>query len=1242
MAQEILIFKLLLDAKSPIENIDELQDRVKLLRAALKQTPDQGSEAFEVLASVLSDKVGISIDEAKKKLVQLTDSAKKEVQEGTQTINEFNRSLRQVEPASNSIGELENQLKTARASMKLLDRGTQEFVDSFNEVKELEGQLRTLKRGGIDPAEGSINALRLESGKLARELDNINAETDEFTRKARDLKQVNDRINELTQSSGRFGDNIGNYKSAFDGLDSVFGQLGGNLSGSFGQISNLLGSAAAGPAGIAVAVGTAAVAIGGYVNDIVQEFVKLEGEVSRVTGATGDELNNFTSRIQAIATTFGEDFDQILLSAQNVSNELGITFTESLDLIEKGFLSGANANGEFLDGLREYTTFAREANASGEQLVETLILQAQQGGFSDKFIDSLKEATERIGRLEKNTVDSLEAIGLNVGDIQSGLEDGTIDIIDVVQQASQAISQLPEGSVQASKAIENIFGTPGIDAGRQLVEQFQNINGELDDYVDQNNRLTQAQQRQLEAETASNLAKAELEDRLGNLSNSFSNVGTNIETFFIRFLNGAIDIGIAFYDRALQPIVTGLSDLFSALGDTATAIGIFNEEGNLSKEVISVLGFAFEVASTPIRATFTAISAIVQGIRNAVSATRDFLNLTDEVSAQEAAIEAERQRAAEQQRQGFEAARRADDERRSQEAAAAEAAIQAEKEKNERLAAERAKAIEQRERDEKAAASKRKSEAAKLEKELEAAREQQIKDEAKAAENLSLLRASLNSDQVEKDIALAKLNADKKIAALIGSEQQIAEQEILIKRQLSLEVSKIEQEAAERQEALFEKSIRDRIDSIELSFEREKAALQSQLVERLQLITGTDKAANDERLRLQAEFELKIAEAEISAQEQKVAALQEGSADYLAAQQELNDLVLEANLEAYEKDKEAAIKAEEEKLEKRKELSDLAIEAATELSNNLLSVAVARSEAETAARLTELEERREDELESFEGTEEERLAIEERYNEERLAIEEEAFEQQQKFARLQAIINGALAITKILAETPKFDFGIATAIQIGLAAVTTAAQLAVINAQSFGLGGLFDLISNSNNFGNHRSDSSNRNIPSHGRGSFLSRGVPHSNNGGMPVIDPITGTIQAFVERYEAIMNKRTTSKYYDTLSLMNQDGGGVQFPGTPKLTSQNRYILDELKTGRSFGLGGGIGFQYGVNPSAINYYENGINDIGPSQDTSLPILNELSKLNKNITQLAQRPIPIEDIKRSSDRSNQDRINASN
>lgn len=72
-----------------------------------------------------------------------------------------------------------------------------------------------------------------------------------------------------------------------------------------------------------------------------------------------------------------------------------------------------------------------------------------------------------------------------------------------------------------------------------------------------------------------------------------------------------------------------------------------------------------------------------------------------------------------------------------------------------------------------------------------------------------------------------------------------------------------------------------------------------------------------------------------------------------------------------------------------------------------------------------------------------------RLEKEKAKLEKEEAKRQKRFAIGQAIINGALAVTKVLATTP-FPLSIAESIRI---AATTAAEIAVISAQQFASGG---------------------------------------------------------------------------------------------------------------------------------------------------------------------------------------------
>jgi hypothetical protein len=84
------------------------------------------------------------------------------------------------------------------------------------------------------------------------------------------------------------------------------------------------------------------------------------------------------------------------------------------------------------------------------------------------------------------------------------------------------------------------------------------------------------------------------------------------------------------------------------------------------------------------------------------------------------------------------------------------------------------------------------------------------------------------------------------------------------------------------------------------------------------------------------------------------------------------------------------------------------------------------------------------------------------------AIRKQAFERNKKMQLGMAIIDGAKAITSILAQYPKFDGGIAMAAAIAASVITTASQIAVIKSAQYqgGAIGAATVTRSVDNFGN--------------------------------------------------------------------------------------------------------------------------------------------------------------------------------
>jgi hypothetical protein len=122
----------------------------------------------------------------------------------------------------------------------------------------------------------------------------------------------------------------------------------------------------------------------------------------------------------------------------------------------------------------------------------------------------------------------------------------------------------------------------------------------------------------------------------------------------------------------------------------------------------------------------------------------------------------------------------------------------------------------------------------------------------------------------------------------------------------------------------------------------------------------------------------------------------------------------------------------------------LFVQYAQQASDTIFQVVANQLQAELQAQQQKLTRQRELELQNKNLTEQQKEAITRRYADQEAKLKRRAYEQDKQSKIAQAAINGALAITNILATRPKSDFGIGDAIMIATAVASTAAQIAVI------------------------------------------------------------------------------------------------------------------------------------------------------------------------------------------------------
>lgn len=247
----------------------------------------------------------------------------------------------------------------------------------------------------------------------------------------------------------------------------------------------------------------------GVVKDVSEAFDKLseliknasmqQMNTAQMTGLDGKELREVQGRVKAIADTFGGEYNEVLLSANNLSRAFGISIQNSLKLVQDGFVSGANANGEFVDVLKEYPRYFKEAGISAKEFIAITANAAKQGIYSDKGVDTIKEGNLRIREMTTATAAALDAIGISSQQVQLDLQKGYTTTFEVMQQVGAKLAELPASASVVGTAIADIFGGPGEDAGLEYIKSLATINTNLEELVGQADEASRAMGDQADA-----------------------------------------------------------------------------------------------------------------------------------------------------------------------------------------------------------------------------------------------------------------------------------------------------------------------------------------------------------------------------------------------------------------------------------------------------------------------------------------------------------------------------------------------------------------------------------------------------------------------------------------------------------------------------------------------------------------------------------------------------------------------
>ena len=484
------------------------------------------------------------------------------------------RAISTSEELRRAIADIGKELKKA-TDVDAIQKLEAELVDLKARQAEVNKEVRESVKArqaeltATDKSSGAYSKLSNELNEARKRYKDLAAAEQGSSEEAqvllRRITQLDSKLKDIDGSVGQFQRNVGNYSGAIAGL---FPALGG-ISQGIDNVKTATSGAGKAIAGIAVgfevfSLASTAVA---ELNANLEETRKIAAQIQTFTGATGSALLDQVAQAKAVAETYKADVQEVSVAANTLSKELGVDFARALELIEAGFRKGADAQGEFLDGLREYPAQFRDAGASAEQFIAVSIAAANSGIYSDKGLDAVKEFGLRIREQTKATGDALRAaLGSEfTNKLFKDLNTGAITSVDALGRVTRALKETGVQGSELQTVIADVFGGPGEDVGQQFLFTL----GDILETTDSVTQSTTAYQEQLGELFRANLdlenAQKGYNEALADFSFELQVATAKGKTFLANVLKGILEFGNQL-PATIAGIKGGISNLFETPG----------------------------------------------------------------------------------------------------------------------------------------------------------------------------------------------------------------------------------------------------------------------------------------------------------------------------------------------------------------------------------------------------------------------------------------------------------------------------------------------------------------------------------------------------------------------------------------------------------------------------------------------------------------------------------------------------
>lgn len=500
-------------------------------------------------------KVAKSMKETSTDLAALVDIEKKAAKNTENLQKARLDEIRLNKQREKAFDTYEKQLQKEAAAKEKAAKAAEKERIAKEKAAAREKKVNDDKNNAYKQLAASTAQLKNESKRLGAELLILERAGETNTKT---YKRLSQQYREVTRSAqegdgqlkrldATVGDNqrkVGMYERALNGLSGAIGTLG-------------------------LAFGAGALIDG--TRQLLTNVNELNLQASRL-GVSAENISSFASSASALGNTFGTDARENMIAANALMKEFDLTQQEAFELMEQGYLSGANAQGDMLDSVKEYSAQIRASGGDADTLFNILSRSGQEGIFSDKGVDVVKEFGLRIREQTSSTSDAMrKAFGDEFTDeIFGAINNGSMTSVQALELVAEKMKDTTIPTNELQTVIADVFGGAGEDAGLRFIQTLTNITDETGNLVDATDPYIKQQMEAQQLNERLATSQQQLYEALGGS-------GATLDSLILKFK-------VLFFENILPAltIVGKLAAAFVAYKSIVIALTAVEKARNLS------------------------------------------------------------------------------------------------------------------------------------------------------------------------------------------------------------------------------------------------------------------------------------------------------------------------------------------------------------------------------------------------------------------------------------------------------------------------------------------------------------------------------------------------------------------------------------------------------------------------------------------------------------------------------------